>query len=244
MISDEVAMKKYEHWKLIGTLLWGCVIFLFVQIGVTALIVLTKATDYSAAAINEITKSIEKNGMLLSIFVIAMMILGLVVISLIIKFKKNSNLIDYLAINKIPYQAVLHWIGLAVGYIALAEAIRLLLGEPMVTEFMSTIYKTASPIWMLWLALIVAAPIFEEVFFRGFLYKGLAASPVGTIGAILFTSAAWTVIHTQYGYIDMSIIFFLGILLGYARFKSNSILVPIAMHSVINLLATIQAAIW
>lgn len=244
MISEEKTMKKYAHWKLIGTLLWGCAIFLFVQIFVTALIMLTNTSDYSAAAIIEITKNIEKNGVLLSLFAIATMILGVAAIFLVIKFKKNSNLIDYLAINKISYQLTLRWIGLAVGYITLAEAIRLLLGEPMVPEFMSTIYKTASPIWMLWMALIVAAPIFEEVFFRGFLYKGLVASPVGTIGAILFTSAAWAVIHTQYGYIDMSIIFFLGILLGYARFKSNSILVPIAMHSFINLLATIQAAIW
>jgi membrane protease YdiL (CAAX protease family) len=32
--------------------------------------------------------------------------------------------------------------------------------------------------------------------------------------------------------------------LGYARFKSNSVLLPIVMHSFVNLLATIQAAIW
>jgi membrane protease YdiL (CAAX protease family) len=244
MISNAIEVKKYEHWKFLSTLLWGCAIYLFVQNCSVVSTVLTKGFDFSESAISSIVKNLEKDGTLLSIYVISALIFGCIAIYAVIKFKKNSNLIDYLAINKISYQLTLRWIGLVLGYLILTESIRLLLGESMITQFMSTIYKTASPIWMLWIAIIVAAPIFEEVFFRGFLFKGLVTSPLGTIGTIVFTSALWAAIHSQYGYIDLSIVFFLGILLGYARFKSNSILVPIAMHSFVNLLATIQAAIW
>jgi membrane protease YdiL (CAAX protease family) len=244
MIYNDLQEKKFEHWGSLGTLLWGSAIFLFVQNCSVILTVMTKGFDFSESAISSVVKNLEKDGALLSIYVTSALIFGCIAIYAVIKFKKNSNLIDYLAINKISYQLTLRWIGLVIGYLILTESIRLLLGESMITQFMSNIYKSASPIWMLWIAIILAAPIFEEVFFRGFLFKGLIASPLGTIGTIVLTSALWAAIHSQYGYIDLSIVFFLGILFGYARFKSNSILLPIAMHSFVNLLATIQAAIW
>jgi uncharacterized protein len=241
MISTELDIKKYAHWKLIGTLLWGCAIFLFVQICVTALVVLTKASDYSEAAIIEVAKNLGQNGTLLSIFVIATMIFGGITIFLVIKFKKNSNLIEYLAINKTSYKSLLLWMGFTLGYVVFVNVVGLLFGRPIVNEFMSTIYKTASPMWLLWLALIVAAPIFEELFFRGFLFKGLVNSRLGLFGTIIFTAAVWAIIHAQYDYFDIGAIFIGGLFLGYARFKSNSILVPISMHGVANLVAILEA---
>jgi uncharacterized protein len=242
MISGELDIKKYAHWKLVGTLLWGCAIFLFVQYSVTALIVLTKASDYSEAAIIDIIKNIGINGTLSYIYVIATMIFGGIAIFSVIRFKKNSNLIEYLAIKKVPYKSILSWMGFALGYVVFINVLGLLFGRPIVGEFMSTIYKTASPIWLLWVALIIAAPVFEELFFRGFLFKGLVNSPLGLFGTVIFTAAAWALIHVQYDYFDIGAIFIGGILLGYARFKSNSILVPIAMHGVANFVATFEAA--
>jgi uncharacterized protein len=241
MTSAALDIKKYSHWKLIGTLLWGCAIFLFVELSVTALIVLTKASNYSEAEITKIIESLSKNGEILSLYVLAMMFFGVIAIFSVIKFKKNSNLIEYLAINKTSYKSILLWMGLTLGYVVLVNGVGLLFGRPIVNEFMSTIYKTASPIWLLWIALIIAAPLFEELFFRGFLFKGLVNSPLGLFGTVIFTAAVWALIHVQYDYFDIGAIFIGGIFLGYARFKSDSILVPIAMHGVANLVATLEA---
>lgn len=243
MISNEIAVKKYDHWKFIGTLLWGCAIFLFVELFSVILTILFKASDYSEVGISEIVKNLGKNGTLLSISAIAAMLLGSFAIICVIKFKKQSNLIDYLAVKKIEYKSLFGWMGILLGYVVFADTVGLLFGRPIVNEFMSIIYRTASPMWLLWVALVIAAPIFEELFFRGFLFKGFLTSSIGTAGTIILTSAVWAIIHTQYGYVDVGIIFFMGILLGYARFKSDSILVPIAMHSMANLIATIQTAI-
>jgi uncharacterized protein len=90
----------------------------------------------------------------------------------------------------------------------------------------------------------VDKPLFEEIFFRGFLFAGFQSSRLGNTGAILLTSFAWTVIHLQYEIYEMSIVFVLGIVLGIARLMTQSLYVPIAIHAVANLLATIELVVY
>jgi len=66
---------------------------------------------------------------------------------------------------------------------------------------------------------------------------------MGRRGAILLTSLLWSVIHFQYDWYGVASIFASGLLLGYARMKTNSIIPTILMHSLMNLVATIQVAI-
>jgi len=48
------------------------------------------------------------------------------------------------------------------------------------------------------IAAVVFAPLFEEGFFRGFLFVGFKQSRLGSFGTILITSAAWAALHIQY----------------------------------------------
>jgi len=72
---------------------------------------------------------------------------------------------------------------------------------------------------LLWFAIIVMAPLFEESLFRGFLIAGMQRS---RIGAILIT-----LIHLQYEAFYLVYIFIGGILLGIARVKTGSLLLCI-----------------
>jgi hypothetical protein len=60
---------------------------------------------------------------------------------------------------------------------------------------------------------------------------------IGSVGAVVITSALWTAIHFQYDLYVMGNIFLLGLLIGAARLKTGSIGVPYAMHAVNNLMA-------
>ena len=115
-------------------------------------------------------------------------------------------------------------------------------GRPDIPEFMVNAYRTAGFAPLLWVAVILGAPLAEEIFFRGFLFKGLERSPIGGWGAILLTSLSWALIHLQYDLFDIGSIFALGLLLGVFRLKTGSILPPLAMHLLQNLVATIQVA--
>ncbi len=84
----------------------------------------------------------------------------------------------------------------------------------------------------------------EELIFRGFIIPGLSSSFLGPIGAILISSAAWAAIHLQYDLYGIVSIFLIGIMLGIARVKSNSVLLPIGLHSVINIVAAIETVIY
>ncbi|MDP6264729.1 MAG: CPBP family intramembrane metalloprotease, partial [Pseudomonadales bacterium] len=118
-----------------------------------------------------------------------------------------------------------------------------LLGKPVVPEFMSAVYTSTESLWFLWLALIVAAPLFEELFFRGFLISGLKSSFVRPVGAVLISSALWAAIHLQYDLYGMLTVFVIGLMLGMARIKTDSVLLTVGMHSFMNLVATIETAI-
>ena len=91
---------------------------------------------------------------------------------------------------------------------------------------------------MLYLGVVFLGPIFEEVLFRGFLFKGLERTSLGGNGAVFLTSIIFTIIHVQYGLSIMLVMLLpMAILLGYARLKSNSLLLPILLHSINNLVA-------
>jgi hypothetical protein len=107
-------------------------------------------------------------------------------------------------------------------------------------DFMVDAYATAYFAPLFWLAIIVAAPLFEEVFFRGFLFEGFQHSRLGPLGAVFLTSLAWTILHVQYGAYELGTIFGLGVVFGVARLKTQSIYPPLAMHSLFNLFAMAQ----
>lgn len=70
-----------------------------------------------------------------------------------------------------------------VSYLFLAliliELTTVMLNKDVIPPFMEEVYNTTEAMWLLWLAIVVAAPIFEEVFFRGFLLSGLNKSFLG-----------------------------------------------------------------
>jgi membrane protease YdiL (CAAX protease family) len=65
---------------------------------------------------------------------------------------------------------------------------------------------------------------------------------MGPLWAVAITAALWAIIHQQYDAYDIGVIFVMGLLIGAARVRTGSIYVPIAMHSVASLIATIEAA--
>lgn len=82
---------------------------------------------------------------------------------------------------------------------------------------------------------VIAAPIMEELIFRGYVY-GVLERSFGYIISIGATSAIFALIHLQHGsdVIGMSLIFMLGLALGILRYKSDSVFVPIIFHAAYN----------
>jgi len=113
---------------------------------------------------------------------------------------------------------------------------------PDMPEVMVEMYRTAGFYPALWLAIIVAAPFSEEILFRGFFFAGLRHARVGPVLAIVLPSVLWAVVHLQYGLGEIGFIFVFGLALGALRMKTNSLWPPILVHSLSNLLSTVEVA--
>jgi membrane protease YdiL (CAAX protease family) len=104
------------------------------------------------------------------------------------------------------------------------------------------IYDSAHFVPLLWGAVIVAAPVFEEIFFRGFLLEGLRRSRLGSGGAVVLTALSWAALHIQNGSYEISLIFSLGLALGWVRLRTHSLYPALAMHALVNLVDILQMA--
>ena len=236
-----------SHWGFWGTIIWSALIlaiFISVQIvTMTVAITLSEGPLPEAEIRQKLVPATETgNALALLTAVTTFVCLGLIVA--IIKLKEGALLREYLCLRPVSLEKTLRWFWFAAGLLVLSDLTTHMLGRPIVPEFMSTAYRTANPILPLWLAVIVAAPLFEETFFRGFLFKGVETSFLRPIGAVVVSAALWAAIHVQYDLYGMATIFIFGLLLGAARVATGSLLVPLGMHSIGNLVATIEAAIW
>jgi membrane protease YdiL (CAAX protease family) len=135
-------------------------------------------------------------------------------------------------------------LGATLLFVALSDSITLALGRPIVPEVMVKVYQSADSPLLLILAMVILAPLTEELFFRGFLFEGLLASRLGPIGAVLLTSAAWSVVHAQYDLYGIATIFADGLLLGVIRWKTGSTLLTMVLHGLANLIAALEIEYW
>jgi membrane protease YdiL (CAAX protease family) len=218
-------------------------VFLVLQFAIVLWAVVSRNENLSASEIAQLLESAAQDGYLFSLTTFVTTVVCCALILGVIKLKKHSLLKDYLAIRAITLGTMLRWLGLLAVIIILSDVTTSLLGRPIVPSSMSALYATANPVWMIWVALIIAAPLFEETFFRGFLFRGLESSFLGTVGAVCVTAGLWAVIHLQYDAYGIATIFCLGLLLGAARAYTDSLLVPLGLHSAANLVAGIEAAV-
>ena len=126
---------------------------------------------------------------------------------------------------------------LLAAFLLLEEFYFYVLGIEMPESFIE--FMLAEPILLGFISVVVVAPIIEEFLFRGFLYSQLRRSFLKDWGSVAVSSLVWTAIHFQY---EVGILFFLflfGLFLGYFRIKYNSLLIPVALHALNNLIAFI-----
>ena len=247
-MSTEVIVEKNSivRWGIVGTFIWSiiiAIIFIFTQ-GMTVAIYIGLA--YGKIDANELgglLSDLKTNGYVISLCTFATLVICGGLILGIIKLKKGTRIKDYLGLNRVKIKTLFLWLSIVIIYILVSDIFAVSLGRPIVPEFMSSLYSSIGRVWLLWLAILVAAPVFEEIFFRGFVFTGLSSSFIGPIGTVILTSFAWSVIHIQYDLYNIASIFGLGLVLGTARLVSGSVVLTIGLHSFASLVATIETVL-
>jgi membrane protease YdiL (CAAX protease family) len=122
-------------------------------------------------------------------------------------------------------------IGLAIVLVPLGNVLPMPKNVP-IDEF----FRTARDAYVLSLFGVLFAPVFEEVFFRGFLYP-VVARRLGFCPAIVITAILFASIHAtqlKYSWGPVLIIFLVGIALTTVRALKKSLSATILMHMAYN----------
>lgn len=91
--------------------------------------------------------------------------------------------------------------------------------------------------WVAVAAVALGAPVSEELLFRGFLLGELMAARLATAAAVLIPNVLWTALHYEYSAVGLGEVFLAGLLLSWTRLRSGSVVVPIGLHMIYNVIA-------
>ncbi len=154
--------------------------------------------------------------------------------------RRGPSIKDYLGFHEVDWKKIVKWLFTVVLFAGASDLMTFLLDRSIVQDFMFRIYSTAASKPLLWTAFVVAAPVSEEIFFRGFLFYGILKSRLGPWGAVVLSSLIWAPLHIQYDLYGILTVLILGFLFGYARLKTKSVYIPIVMHALMNCIASME----
>jgi len=159
--------------------------------------------------------------------------------------RRGWSTVDYLALTAPRRGEIIMAIICAAALVLLFDVALFLTGHDLVTPFQTEGYRSAREAgWLVafLVAVIVFAPVGEEIAFRGFLYRGLAR-PGYEIHAIVAIALVWAALHIQYDWLGVGQVFAIGLLLGWIRWASGSTTLAILVHVLINLESMIETAV-
>ena len=239
-----VAAPPRRVWKFWGTALWGLFAFGALFAG-QVLVLVYVVLRHGSADLAETIRTAAGSGLTISLSVILGLPAVLAALWFAIRFTSTS-FADYLALRGTSWKNfVMGLLGL-VGVLVLWELLSHVIGHEGSPGFMVDVLKSAQAdgaLWLLVLAFCVAAPVAEECFARGFLYRGWSETWLGPAGAIVLSSLVWTGLHLQYDLFFFGEVFTLGLWFGYLRYRSGSLWLTIVLHGLNNLGAVAQT-IW
>ena len=246
--NNKVVIHPQPLFTRLGTLLLiiGMVIFFFISqligIYIAGKLVLPTA---KSATVGDIFFFGSNDGTVVSISIMIGCVLLVAISALVIRVR-GGNLKQYLVLRPFSLAVGMGMIGLLLIFMIGSQALTYMLDKSPLA-FVDPLYQSVSSVWLLIFAMVIVAPIYEELIFRGILWSAIAeqfTSPPdteyrGAIVASLVTSLIFAIIHLQYGIYEISTIVVLALLFCYARIKSGSLILPILLHIINN-----GAAMW
>jgi membrane protease YdiL (CAAX protease family) len=218
------------------------VLFVGVQFTIMAIALAAELAAEPSLEVAEWAGRVDTNGFLLSLASLGSAAVCVPFIRLLTG-RREPEPWRFLALRGVGVRSMAVWILWMVALLIASDALTLAIGEPLVPDFMVQAYASSRHPAILLTALLVAAPLFEEIFFRGFLLSGFTSAGVSPIAAAFVSSLAWSAIHMQYDLYGMATILVMGLVLCAARFKTGSIVPCLVMHALANVVSFSETAI-
>jgi membrane protease YdiL (CAAX protease family) len=191
-------------------------------------------------SIEEWLERAQYNGQLLAVATLAATFICVPLILLAARLVSRGRVRELLGLRMPTAKSALGWFVAMAALIAVIDGLTWVSGRELVPLFMRQAYLTVQSPILFWLALLIAAPLNEELLVRGLLLGSLERSSLGPIGAAVISSMAWAAVHVQYDLFGVVSIFAGGLFLAAARHFTQSVVLCILLHATMNLVATIE----
>ncbi len=223
-------------WGIWATLAFAILAFVLGQAMGFAVLSLVKSIDPSR---------VDSDGTAVAIYTLISNPIEIVTLVLAIQLL-GTDALEYLGLDVPRPREVAIAVAALAAAIVLADAVTFALGKDMVPAFQLELHRTAreegSLPW-LWLAIILAAPVGEELLFRGFMFRGFVHEPRDAVPGILVISLIWSMLHVQYDWFGTAQVFAIGLLFGFVRWRTGSTTLAILMHVLLNLESVVETVI-
>jgi len=232
-----------NRWGLLhvlGYCVLVAVVFIVAQIAVTFLLLLVLGVMDPTLDIEAFAEDSGSNGLVLAIATLGTAAVCVPFIKYLVG-RRESDPWTFLGFTPTSARKLAVWSLALIAFVGTSDLLSIVTERPVVPEFMTDVYASANRA-LLFVAIVFAAPLLEEIFFRGFVISSLRSSGIAMLPAALVSSLAWAAMHVQYDLYGIATIFFMGLLLAAARAKTRSLWPCISMHAVANSIAFVEAA--
>jgi membrane protease YdiL (CAAX protease family) len=158
----------------------------------------------------------------------------------------GEDLFAYLGLDLPRRRVAIAAIAALAVLIGVGDLLTVAFGRDLVPAFQVEVHRTAlseGALLPLWVAMIVVAPVGEEILFRGFLFRGFIHEPRNAVPGILAISLIWSLLHVQYDWFGTALVFVLGVFLGFVRLWSGSTTLTIVLHMLVNLESVMETLV-
>ena len=139
-----------------------------------------------------------------------------------------------------PNKAFFWTIPVALAAVYLVSFLHDLVVHPKQQDIIGEFPRTGAGIVLFVILAVVMAPLFEEIFFRGFLFRGFSSS-WGWVAGACVSSAVFGIAHLQ---LDIFVpLFALGLALAWVYKRTGSLWTSIAFHALFNGLSVLAWAL-
>ncbi|MGE0665961.1 MAG: lysostaphin resistance A-like protein [Sphingomonadales bacterium] len=145
----------------------------------------------------------------------------------------------YLALRPFTGDDGWRWLGIAAAFFAVDAFAETVLRDALGIAAPSTWLDDLQPGLLYVMAIVITGPIFEEMLARGFVMEGLMRTRLGVSGALVLSTLAWTLLHSEYDVLSLMLVFLTGLIFGAARLATGSLLLSIALHMAWNAMSVL-----
>jgi len=234
--TNQIEPRIWNTWSTVGLSIVIFIIFSTIQVITHLIVAVLNLSPLSSASIRDLLESLSTDGLAISISTIVAAPVGILMTFLFIKMRRGLSVSEYLGLKSFSKKTLPWLLLIPIGLTAIVELVSIFVAEPEDSGFMMEAYKNSVFPALFWISVVIFAPAFEEVLFRGFIFKGLMRSRIGSAGTVILTSLVWSLFHFQYNLSGIALVFIIGLILGVVRTKTGSLWGPLIIHSIWNLL--------